>query len=275
MTQDNSGTAGFNTTPPPEASVNGTGQLAPQPEAATGLAPVSPEGTVEQQPSIETMQARIAELEAENAKQANDYKAMQGRIRSQQGDDSRFDELSENVMTLNDTVAAFIRHQGTNDEEMFREDLQKIDSEAQTRKQTSTFQRTSQLMIDEISQTVKDAGLDLQSAAELAEFRELWGPAYDGKDIAGLYQAQAAFNRAMRVLEVRRREEAELAHKEAMQKTLEEHGVNTLDLDSSSSAPASMSSNNLLSRLGNSEMAVSRDEITQAAEQLRQQGIRL
>ena len=275
MTHDNSGTAGFNTTPPPEASVNGTGQLAPQPEAATGLAPVSPEGTAEQQPSIETLQARITELEANAAKRENDYRSLQGRIRSQQGDDSRFDELSENVMTLNDTVAAFIRHQGTNDEEMFREDLQKIDSDAQTRKQTSTFQRTSQLMIDEISQTVKDAGLDLQSAAELAEFRELWGPAYDGKDIAGLYQAQAAFNRAMRMLEMRRREEAELAHKEAMQKTLEEHGVNTLDLDSSSSAPASMSSNNLLSRLGNSEMAVSKDEITQAAEVLRQQGIRI
>ena len=275
MTQDNSGTAGFNTTPPPEASVNGTGQLAPQPEAATGLAPVSPEGTVEQQPSIETMQARIAELETNATKRENDYRSLQGRIKSQQGDASRFDELSENVMTLNDTVAAFIRHQGTNDEEMFREDLQKIDSDAQTRKQTSTFQRTSQLMIDEISQTVKDAGLDLQSAQELAEFRELWGPAYDGKDIAGLYQAQAAFNRAMRVLEVRRREEAELAHKEAMQKTLEEHGVNTLELDSSSSAPASMSSNNLLSRLGNSEMAVSKDEITQAAELLRQQGIRI
>ena len=72
MTQDNSGTAGFNTTPSPEASVNGTGQLAPQPEAVTGLAPVSPEGIAEQQPSIETMQARIAELEAENVKQAND-----------------------------------------------------------------------------------------------------------------------------------------------------------------------------------------------------------
>jgi len=275
MTQDNSGTAGFNTTPPPEASVNGTGQLAPQPEAATGLAPVSPEGTVEQQPSIETMQARIAELEANATKRENDYRSLQGRIKSQQGDDSRFDELSENVMTLNDTVAAFIRHQGTNDEEMFREDLQKIDSEAQTRKQTSTFQRTSQLMIDEISQTVKDAGLDLQSAAELAEFRELWGPAYDGRDIAGLYQAQAVFNRAMREGERIRREQAEVAHKEAMQKTLEEHGVNTLDLDSSSSAPASMSSNNLLSRLGNSEMAVSRDEITQAAEVLRRQGIRI
>ena len=275
MTQDNSGTAGFNTTPSPEASVNGTGQLAPQPEAATGLAPVSPEGTAEQQPSYETMQAHIEELEAVNAKQANDYKAMQGRIKSQQGDDSRFDQLSESVMMINDTMAALLRHQGTDDPETFREDLQKIDTEAQTRKQTSTFQRTSQLMIDEINQTVKDSGLVLESAGELAEFRELWWPSYKSKDIAGLYQAQAVFNRAMRQVDVRRREETELAHKEAIQKTLEEHGVNTLDLDSSASAPASMSSNNLLSRLGNSEMAVSRDEITQAAEVLRKQGIRI
>jgi SAM-dependent MidA family methyltransferase len=275
MTQENSGTAGFDTTPSPEASVNGTGQLAPQPEAATGLAPVSPEGTAEQQPSYETMQAHIEELEAVNAKQANDYKAMQGRIKSQQGDDSRFDQLSESVMMINDTMAALLRHQGTDDPETFREDLQKIDTEAQTRKQTSTFQRTSQLMIDEINQTVKDSGLVLESAGELAEFRELWGPSYKSKDIAGLYQAQAVFNRAMRQVDVRRREETELAHKEAIQKTLEEHGVNTLDLDSSASAPASMSSNNLLSRLGNSEMAVSRDEIKQAAEVLRKQGIRI
>lgn len=269
MTLEN-GAMGFDT-PPPEATTNGTGQLVPEPDAATGLAPVSPEGTGEQQPSIESLQAQIAELQQQATKRENDYKALEGRWRSSSKETTQFDELSEGLAVLSDTVNAFIRHQGTQDEEQFREDLQKVEANASNRKQNSTFQRTSQLMIDEISQTVKDAGLDLQSAAELAEFRELWGPAYDGKDIAGLYQAQAAFNRAMRMLEMRRREEAELAHKEAMQKTLEEHGVNTLDLDSSSSAPASMSSNNLLSRLGNSEMAVSKDEITQAAEVLRQQ----
>ena len=274
MTMEN-GSAGFENPPSPEVATNGTGQLAPEPSAATGFESVSPQEAGQQQPSIEMLQAQIAKLESQAEKRENDYRSLEGRLKSSSKETTQFDELSEGLAVLSDTMNAFIRHQGTQDEETFREDLQKVEANAQNRRMNSTFQRTSQLMIDEISQTVKDAGLDLQSAAELAEFRELWGPAYDGKDIAGLYQAQAAFNRAMRMLEVRRREEAELAHKEAMQKTLEEHGVNTLDLDSSSSAPASMSSNNLLSRLGNSNMAVSKDELTQAAELLRQQGIRI
>jgi hypothetical protein len=129
-------------------------------------------------------------------------------------------------------------------------------------------------MIDEISQIVRDAGLALESAPELEEFRQLWGPAYDSKDIAGLYQAQASFNRVMRELERTRREETESGIEGRIRKALEEHGVNALDLDSTPSAPASMNGNNLLSRLGNSDMAVSRDEITQAAEMLKKQGVR-
>jgi len=272
MTMEN-GTAGFDT-PPPEATVNGAGQLAPEPDAVTGLAPVSPEGTAEQQPSIETLQARVTELEAENAKQANDYKAMQGRMRSQQGEESKIEQLSEAVLNTQELLHAFMRHQGTQDEEQFTEDLQKVETNATNRRQNSTFQRTSQLMIDEISQIVRDAGLALESAPELEEFRQLWGPAYDSKDIAGLYQAQASFNRVMRELERTRREETESGIEGRIRKALEEHGVNALDLDSTPSAPASMNGNNLLSRLGNSDMAVSRDEITQAAEMLKKQGVR-
>ena len=273
MTLEN-GTAGFNS-PPPEAVNNGTGQLAPEPSAATGFEPVSPQESSEQQPSIESLQTRIVELEESATKRENDYRSLEGRYKGQQGDDAKFDQLSENVMTLTDTLAAVLKHQGTQDEEMFNEDLQKIEANAQTRKSTSTFQRTSQLMIDEISQTVRDAGLDLQAAEELAEFRDIWGPAYENQDIAGLYQAQAAFNKAMREVERRHREESEKTHEEALRKALEEHGVNTLDLDSTSSAPSTMGTNNLLSRLGNSDMAVSRDEITQAAEILRKQGVRI
>jgi hypothetical protein len=262
MTLEN-GTAGFKS-PPPEAVNNGTGQLAPEPSAATGFEPVSPQESSEQQPSIESLQTRIVELEESATKRENDYRSLEGRYKGQQGDDAKFDQLSENV-----------KHQGTQNEEMFNEDLQKIEANAQTRKSTSTFQRTSQLMIDEISQTVRDAGLDLQAAEELAEFRDIWGPAYENQDIAGLYQAQAAFNKAMREVERRHREESEKTHDEALKKALEEHGVNTLDLDSTSSAPSTMGTNNLLSRLGNSDMAVSRDEITQAAEILRKQGVRI
>ena len=79
----------------------------------------------------------------------------------------------------------------------------------------------------------------------------------------------------MREVEKIRRDDAEKSHEERLQKALEDHGVNTLDLDSTTAAPASMGSTNLLSKLGNSDMAVSRDEILQAAEVLRKQGVRI
>ena len=124
MTLEN-GTAGFNS-PPPEAVNNGTGQLAPEPSAATGFEPVSPQESSEQQPSIESLQTRIVELEESATKRENDYRSLEGRYKGQQGDDAKFDQLSENVMTLTDTLAAVLKHQGTQNEEMFNEDLQKI-----------------------------------------------------------------------------------------------------------------------------------------------------
>jgi len=273
MTMEN-GSAGFENTPSPEVATNGTGQLAPEPSAATGFESVSPQETAQQQPSIEMLQAQIAKLESQAEKRENDYRSLEGRLKSSTKETTQFDELSEGLAVLSDTMNAFIRHQGTQDEETFREDLQKVEANAQNRRMNSTFQRTSQLMIDEISQTVREAGLDLQTAPELEEFRNLWGPAFEGQDIAGLYQAQATFNRVMREVERMRREEAEKAAEDKLQKALEDHGVNTLDLDSTTAAPSPMGSSNLLSRLGNSEMAVTRDEISQAADALRRQGVR-
>ncbi len=189
MTMEN-GSAGFDT-PSPEVATNGTGQLAPEPSAATGFESVSPQEAGQQQPSIEMLQAQIAKLEGQAEKRENDYRSLEGRLKSSSKETTQFDELSEGLAVLSDTMNAFIRHQGTQDEETFREDLQKVEANAQNRRMNSTFQRTSQLMIDEISQTVREAGLDLQTAPELEDFRNLWGPAFEGQDIAGLYQAQA------------------------------------------------------------------------------------
>jgi len=60
----------------------------------------------------------------------------------------------------------------------------------------------------------------------------------------------------------------------SVQQALEEHGVNTLDMDSSASAPASLAGNNLLTRLGDTNSTVSRDDIAKAAEAMHRQGIR-
>ena len=260
------------TTPPVEAEVEGTGTLEQQTPVADGLATTSPEDSNAQQPTIETLQTQLKKLE-------NDNKALQGRLRSQQKENPQFDELSDNMATLVDTVQALIRHQSTQDQEAYMEDLQKVEANAATRKATNNFTRTANSFIAEIEEIVTESGLDLMTAPELAAFRELWSPAYEKQDLAGIYQAHAEFNRTMRRIERDRR----LAEKDQLTKAAddrvrsfaEENGLNALDLDSTSSAPATASASNLLQRMGDSNTSVSRDEIAQAAEVLRKQGIRI
>ena len=260
------------TTPPVEAEVEGTGTLEQQTPVADGLATTSPEDSNAQQPTIETLQTQLKKLE-------NDNKALQGRLRSQQKENPQFDELSDNMATLVDTVQALIRHQSTQDQEAYMEDLQKVEANAATRKATNNFTRTANSFIAEIEEIVTESGLDLMTAPELAAFRELWSPAYEKQDLAGIYQAHAEFNRTMRRIERDRRltekDQLTKAAEDRVRKFAEENGLNTLDLDSTSSAPSNASANNLLTRMGDSNTSVSREEIAQAAEVLRKKGIRI
>ena len=268
-------TAGFSdngTTPSVEAEVEGTGTLEQQTPVADGLATTSPEDSNAQQPTMETLQAQLKKLE-------NDNKALQGRLRSTQKGNPQFDELSDNMATLVDTVQALIRHQGTQDQETYMEDLQKVEANAATRKATNNFTRTANSFITEIEEIVTESGLDLMTAPELAAFRELWSPAFEKQDLAGIYQAHAEFNRTMRRIERDRRltekDQLTKAAEDRVRSFAEENGLNALDLDSTSSAPSNASANNLLQRMGDSNTTVSRDEIAQAAEVLRKQGIRI
>ena len=277
MTLQN-GVGGFDS-PPQQPEANGTGELAPEADAANGPATLSPSASDEQPPTIEALQAQLTEMKEQAAKRENDYKALEGRFRSQTRETNQFDEISDNMAVLVDTVQALIRRNGSEDPEAFVEDLQKVESNAADRRATNSFQRATQSMIGEITETMDELGLNIETAPELAAFRDLWAPAFENKDMSGIYAAHAEFNRAVRQLERNRRlqqqdeltREAEAKVKQA----LEEHGVNTLDLDSSSSAPASMNGNQLLERMGNSDVTVSKDEIVQARDLLRKQGINI
>ena len=275
-------TAGFSdngTTPSVEAEVEGTGTLEQQTPVADGLATTSPEDLNAQQPTMETLQAQLKAEELKSKKLENDNKSLQGRLQSQQKGNPQIDELSDNMVTLVDTVQALIRHQGTQDQEAYMEDLQKVEANAATRKVTNNFTRTANSFITEIEEIVKESGLDLMTAPELAAFRELWSPAYEKQDLGGIYQAHAEFNRTMRRIERDRRltekDQLTKAADDRVRSFAEENGLNALDLDSTSSAPSTASANNLLQRMGDSNTTVSRDEIAQAAEVLRKQGIRI
>ena len=277
MTLQN-GVGGFDS-PPQQPEANGTGELAPEADAANGPATLSPSESDEQPPTIEALQAQLTEMKEQAAKRENAYKALEGRFRSQTRETTQNNDLSDKVETLVDVVQALVRRDGSQDPEAFVEDLQKVESNAADRRATNSFQVATQSMIEEITETINELGLNIDSSPELAAFRDLWAPAFESKDMSGIYAAHAEFNRAVRQLERNRRlqqqdeltREAEAKVKQA----LEEHGVNTLDLDSSSSAPASMNGHQLLERMGNSDVTVSKDEIIQAQELLRKQGINI
>ena len=277
MTLQN-GVGGFDS-PPQQPEANGTGELAPEADAANGPATLSPSESDEQPPTIEALQAQVTEMKEQAAKRENDYKSLEGRFHSLNRETTQNNDLSDKVETLVDVVQALVRRDGSQDPEAFVEDLQKVESNAADRRATNSFQAATQSMIGEITETMDELGLNIETAPELAAFRDLWAPAFENKDMSGIYAAHAEFNRAMRQMERGRRlqqqEELTRETEAKVKQALEEHGVNTLDLDSSSSAPASMNGNQLLERMGNSDVSVSRDEIAQAADVLRKQGIRI
>ena len=277
MTLQN-GVGGFDS-PPQQPEANGTGELAPEADAANGPATLSPSESDEQPPTIEALQAQVTEMKEQAAKRENDYKSLEGRFHSQNREITQNNDLSDKMEMLVDVVQALVRRDGSQDPEAFVEDLQKVESNAADRRATNSFQAATQSMIGEITETMDELGLNIETAPELAAFRDLWAPAFESKDMSGIYAAHAEFNRAVRQMERNRRlqqqEELTRETEAKVKQALEEHGVNTLDLDSSSSAPASMNGNQLLARMGNSDVTVSKDEIVQAQELLRKQGINI
>ena len=274
------GVSGFETPDQPtDAAINGTGNLASEPEVATDLAVVPPSLSDEQPPiTVDTLQTQVTNLEAQLQKRENDYKALEGRLRTATSSPAGLDALTDKVDTLTDTLGAFIRHQGTQDQEAFAEDLQRVEADARSRRATNDFDRASEQITGEMTQLVDQYGIDLVNAPEFANFRAMWTPAHEGKNLGGIYQAHSEFNRAMRQIEQGRyqnqQDQLKKDSDDRIRKELEAAGINSLESDTAP-MPSSLNGNSLLSRIGNSEVAVSRDELLRARDQLFKDGVRL
>ena len=273
MTLQNS-TAGFDE--PVQASTNGTGDLAPQNETAAPSAEETPVNSQEQQPTMESLQQQIQQMRDDLEKGNRDYSALNGRYKKAMEEKSSTDEIADSIAALTGTVNALIKHQATNDEQVLAEELEKVQADTANRSTSRSFTSASTEMVREITDTVEELGLNLETSEELADFRSLWTPAYQNNDTSGLYAAYAEFLKVARRLERSKREteveETRRTADEERRKQNEELGIN--DLDSGVGMPVSPNGNSLLTRLGNSETSVTRDEIAQAAEEMKKLGIR-
>ena len=258
------------------AGFDNTGELVSQNETAAPSAEETPVSSEGQQPSIESLQEQMDEMRKQLEKSDKDYSALNGRYKKAMEEKSSTDEIADSIAALTGTVNALIKHQATNDEQVLVEELEKVQSETANRSTSRSFQNASDEMVREITGTIDELGLNLEQSEELADFRALWTPSYQNKDISGLYAAYAEFLKTARRIERQKREtEVEATRRtaeEERRKQNEELGIN--DLDSGAGMPVSPNGQSLLTRLGNSETSVTRDEIAKAAEEMQKLGIR-
>jgi hypothetical protein len=273
-------TAGFEN--PPEERVNGTGSLAPETEAAPAQA--QPAENPGQPPTVETLQADLAEMkkqftdqQAQLEKSLQDFSSLNGRYKRAVEEKSTLDEIADSIAALSGTTNALIRHQATQDEQVLAEELEKVQADTQNRTTNRSFINASKDMASEIQDIADELGLDAGQSEEFRDFREKWVPSYEASDLPGLYDAYATFLKIARQLERSKRESdlanAQTANEEQRRQQNEELGIN--DLDSGPGIPTAINSNSLMARLGDTGTSVSREEIAQAAEFLKQQGIHI
>jgi len=259
------------------AGFDNTGELVSQNETAAPSAEETPVSSEGQQPSIESLQEQMDEMRKQLEKSDKDYSALNGRYKKAMEEKSSTDEIADSIAALTGTVNALIKHQATNDEQVLVEELEKVQSETANRSTSRSFQNASDEMVREITGTIDELGLNLEQSEELADFRALWTPSYQNKDISGLYAAYAEFLKTARRIERQKREtEVEATRRtaeEERRKQNEELGIN--DLDSGVGMPVSPNGQSLLTKIGNSDATATRDEIRKAAEEMRKLGIRI
>ena len=259
------------------AGFDNTGELVSQNETAASSAEETPVSSEGQQPSIESLQEQMNEMRQQLEKSDKDYSALNGRYKKAMEEKSSTDEIADSIAALTGTVNALIKHQATNDEQVLVEELEKVQSETANRSTSRSFQNASDEMVREITGTIDELGLNLEQSEELADFRALWTPSYQNKDISGLYAAYAEFLKTARRIERQKREtEVEATRRTAEEERLkqnEELGIN--DLDSGVGMPVSPNGQSLLTKIGNSDATATRDEIRKAAEEMRKLGIRI
>ena len=259
------------------AGFDNTGELVSQNETAAPSAEETPVSSEGQQPSIESLQEQMNEMRQQLEKGDKDYSALNGRYKKAMEEKSSTDEIADSIAALTGTVNALIKHQATNDEQVLVEELEKVQSDTANRSTSRSFQNASDEMVREITGTIDELGLNLEQAEELGDFRALWTPSYQNKDISGLYAAYAEFLKTARRIERSKREteveETKRTAEENRLKQNEELGIN--DLDSGVGMPVSPNGQSLLTKIGNSESSATRDEIRKAAEEMRKLGLRI
>jgi hypothetical protein len=165
-------------------------------------------------------QAQLQERDAEIAKLKNDLKASSGR----RGRQNQMEQLllgqGNDIRTINSRLDALLKAMSSGETDNLPAELSAIQEQAAQTQATIDYEtQWSELSQELVDSVVDDTGatvLDLHSAQELAEVREMWTQAHNRKDIAGLHRAIAEAQKV-----ARRAERSQRATRVAEEETTE------------------------------------------------------
>ena len=150
-------------------------------------------------------EARAKAAEEKATKAENDLKAQRGRRNRQQEQNDLVLQLSNQQRITDRKLDALMQAMGTGDTDTLPEQLTSIQGEQATLNATTAYTNTwTNLSEDLVSVVQDDQGrdiVDLQTAPELAEVRNMWTDAHNRKDVRGLQAAVAEAQRVMRQVE--------------------------------------------------------------------------
>ena len=150
-------------------------------------------------------EARAKAAEDKANKAENDLKAQRGRRNRQQEQSDLVLQLSNQQRITDRKLDALMQAMGTGDTDTLPEQLTSIQGEQATLNATTAYTNTwTNLSEDLVSVVQDDQGrdiVDLQTAPELAEVRNMWTDAHNRKDVRGLQAAVAEAQKVMRQVE--------------------------------------------------------------------------
>ena len=150
-------------------------------------------------------EARAKAAEEKANKAENDLKAQRGRRNRQQEQSDLVLQLSNQQRITDRKLDALMQAMGTGDTDTLPEQLTSIQGEQATLNATTAYTNTwTNLSEDLVSVVQDDQGrdiVDLQTAPELAEVRNMWTDAHNRKDVRGLQAAVAEAQKVMRQVE--------------------------------------------------------------------------
>jgi len=150
-------------------------------------------------------EARAKAAEDKANKAENDLKAQRGRRNRQQEQSDLVLQLSNQQRITDRKLDALMQAMGTGDTDTLPEQLTSIQGEQANLNATTAYTNNwTNLSEDLVSVVQDDQGrdiVDLQTAPELAEVRNMWTDAHNRKDVRGLQAAVAEAQKVMRQVE--------------------------------------------------------------------------